>query len=568
MENQEIAGVFKLMATLMELHDENPFKIRAIQSAVLNIEKSQRQLHGLTADEIGSIDGLGKSIAGKVVEIITTGTSAELTQLISQTPEGVIGLLDIKGIGPKKVKSIWKDLGIESKEALLIACNDNRIAALKGFGEKTQETIKQGLLFKQAHKEKFLYAEAEPFALQLEEIFSNSAHVLQASVAGELRRKMEVIDILQYVIATNDPIAMHAYLDSLPMLEKSMVQSGPFTWRGKDNILGCKIEIFICTEKKYASTLYIHSSAPNHLKIKIKEGKTLLQFALLSEAPTENLLLQDIGLQYIEPELREGFWEIEAAKENLLPELLNVTDLKGILHNHSTYSDGKHTLEEMAVRCKELGYEYLGICDHSKSGNFYNGGMYENKVREQHQEIDHLNIKLAPFKIFKGIESDILSDGSLDYDEHVLASFDFIVASIHSNLKMNEDKATERLLKAIENPYTTMLGHPSGRILLEREAYPVNYKKIIDACAVNNVAIEINADPHRLDLDWRHVKYALDKGVMISVNPDAHHMDGYENMKYGVYVGRKAGLTKAMTFNALSLGKVEEYFLMKKQVAH
>jgi DNA polymerase (family 10) len=567
MENQEIAGLLKFAASLMELHEENPFKIRAIQSAVLTIDKYTIPLHGQSHDALTAIDGLGKSIASKVFEIYTTGSLAELTLLIGQTPPGVIEMLDIKGIGPKKVRSLWKELGVDTKEALLHACNENKVAGLKGFGEKTQETIRQGLIFKQANKERFLYAEAEALAEEIERLIRQSGLALEASVSGEIRRKMEVIDSIQLIVAAEDSLKVLNFLETIPFLEKNEKTSGPFTWRGKDNVLGARVEIKIYPKALYPSKLYVNSAAQEHLNVRISEGKTLLQHALQSNATSEQELLEQAGMQYIEPELREGLWETEAAKQYQLPPLLTMGDLKGILHNHSTYSDGKHTLEQMAVRCMELGYEYLGICDHSKAGAFYNGGMYENKVKEQHKEIDALNQRLAPFKIFKGIESDILSDGSLDYDDDVLASFDFIIASIHSNLKMNEEKATERLIRAIENPYTTMLGHPSGRILLEREAYPLNYKKVIDACAANQVVIEINADPHRLDLDWRQVIYALEKGILISINPDAHHMDSYANMKYGVYVGRKAGLTKEQTFNALSLNEVEVYFQKKRQLA-
>jgi len=281
---------------------------------------------------------------------------------------------------------------------------------------------------------------------------------------------------------------------------------------------------------------------------------------------TEEEAYRHAGLAYIEPELREGSFEIGLAMENKLPKLVEMQDLRGILHNHSTYSDGKNTLEEMAVYCKELGFEYLGMSDHSRSA-FYASGLEANRVRDQQVEIDALNKKLAPFRIFKGIESDILPDGSLDYEDEVLASFDFIVASIHSVLNMDLQKATNRLLKAIKNPYTTMLGHPTGRLLLERKGYPIDHKTVIDACAEEGVIIEINAHPWRLDLDWRWVHYALEKNVMISINPDAHEKAGYHDMRYGLLVGRKGGLTKEMTFNALPVDAVAAHFEKRSQRA-
>jgi DNA polymerase (family 10) len=264
-------------------------------------------------------------------------------------------------------------------------------------------------------------------------------------------------------------------------------------------------------------------------------------------------------LQYIVPELREGLAEVELAKENKLPELIKVEDLKGALHNHTTYSDGANTLKEMADYCKSLGYEYLGICDHSKTA-FYAQGLSIERVLEQQQEIDQLNSQYQSFKILKGIESDILNDGSLDYPDDILKSFDFVVASIHSNLKMNEEKATERLIKAIENPYTNILGHPTGRLLLARTGYPINHKKVIDACSANKVSIELNAHPYRLDIDWRWIPYCLEKGIKISINPDAHHLLGLHDMYYGVCVARKGLLDKANCLNSFSLNDLNLFF--------
>ena len=260
--------------------------------------------------------------------------------------------------------------------------------------------------------------------------------------------------------------------------------------------------------------------------------------------------------------MREGLTEVELARENKIPKLIDLADLKGILHNHSTYSDGVDTLKDMAVYCKELGYEYLGICDHSQSA-FYANGLKPDRVFEQQKEIDELNKSLFPFKIFKGIESDILNDGSLDYTDDILQTFDFIVASVHSNLKMMEDKATARLIKAIENPFTTILGHPTGRLLLSRAGYAINHRKVIDACAANGVVIELNAHPYRLDIDWRWIPYCIEKGVMISVNPDAHHKQGYHDMYYGTCVGRKGMLTKKSCFNAFNKEEIEKYFNAK-----
>lgn len=547
----------------MELHEENPFKVRAMQTAVANIEKLNPPLSEISTEEIASIEGIGKGTAAKINEIFTTGALGELGILIEKTPSGVVDLLGTKGIGPKKVKALWKDLNIESKEALLEACKENKVAQIKGFGEKTQQAIMQELLFSQNQKDKFLYAEIEWLANDLEEQIKNSGQDVLVSISGEIRRKLEVINSIQLIVGTASIDNIITFLDALPSLEKDPVRSGPFAWRGKDKLTGCKIEIKLYPKEKFYSQLILHSASKAHL-LKEVNGISLISNAKQKEFPSEEDFFSSLGIEYIKPELREGFDEVDLAKNKTLPVTVKNEDLKGIIHNHTTYSDGVHTLEQMADYCKALGYQYLGISDHSKSGAFYNNGLYENRVKEQQNEIDELNKKLAPFKIFKGIEADILGDGELDYDPPTLATFDFIVASIHSNLKMSEAKATERIIKAIENPYTTILGHASGRLLLKREGYPLDYKKVIDACLANKVIIEINANPRRLDLDWRWTKYAIDKGVILSINPDAHSMEEYENMKYGVYMAEKAGLPKELTFNAWALEEVEKYLNEKK----
>jgi DNA polymerase (family 10) len=316
----------------------------------------------------------------------------------------------------------------------------------------------------------------------------------------------------------------------------------------------------ICVDKaEYYKELFINTGTEEHVEAVLNRINVELE-----EPSSEEFIYTKAGLAWIQPELREGDTFIERAANNTLPTLITYHDLKGTLHNHSTWSDGVNTVEEMALYCRDdLKLEYLGMCDHSKSA-FYAKGLSIERVLQQHEEIDHINKKLNGFHIFKGIESDILNDGSLDYPDEILQRFDFIVASVHSNLKMVEDKATARLIKAIENPYTTILGHPTGRLLLSRKGYDIDYKKVIDACAANKVIIEINANPVRLDLDWRWHQYALDKGVMLSINPDAHRNSGFLDMEYGVNVARKGGLTKEMCLNALSLDEIKKVFELKK----
>jgi len=548
----------------MELHEENAFKIRTYQNATFYLDKVTTPLSSLSVAELEGIEGLGKGMAAKVKEIVERGTLTEITALLQITPAGVIEMMDIKGIGPKKIRTLWKDLGIETKDALLEACKAKRVSALKGFGEKTEEAIIKALMFSDAHKDKFLFAEIEATALALEDLIKKSGIANNVSLAGDIRRKAETVELIQLIVGTDNFQKSMDYLDGVNILEKDMKKSGPFIWRGKETATGAKIEVKIYPEADYHSQLYIHSASLSHLLQEAKNGENLLTYLRNNKLKSEEELFTNLGMDYIVPELREGFTEVLLAKEKKLPVLVNYSDLKGILHNHSTYSDGSHTLEQMARYCKELGFEYLGMADHSKSA-FYANGLYENRVKEQHEEIDRLNKELYPFKILKGIESDILNDGALDYEDDVLAKFDYIVASVHSNLKMNEEKATARLIKAIENPYTTILGHATGRLLLKREGYPIDHIKVIDACAANNVIVELNANPWRLDMEWKWLRYALEKNVMISINPDAHEMQGYHDMQYGIHVARKAGLTKGMTFNALSLTEMETFLAKKRK---
>jgi DNA polymerase (family 10) len=563
LDNNTILKQLKLLAALMELHDENSFKIRGYQNAIFNLDKTDVELGGLSLEALEKIDGIGKSIAKTISEINSAGISSTLQEYLNITPEGIVELLNIKGIGPKKIKVLWKELGIESGHELKEAANAGLVAKLKGFGDKTQQTIINALEFKEANANKLHYAEAEKLVAEIIAQLKGIQPEMLCEATGEIRRKMEVIELIDVLIGLDDIDALEEALDDSEDFEQILELSGPITWRGHFKQLKIPVQFSYCDKKAFVTEQFLRTGNALHINEIVKDNLSLKDLAKQGNFSTETEIYQAANFAFIEPEMREGTFEIEAAKSGILPDLVEMKDLKGILHNHSTYSDGKHTLEQMAVHCKNLGYEYLGICDHSKSA-FYANGLKEDRLIQQHAEIDVLNKKLAPFKIFKGIESDILYDGNLDYDDEVLASFDFIVASVHSILNMKLEKATQRLLTAIENPYTTILGHPTGRLLLRREGYPIDHKAVIDHCAKYNVVIEINANPWRLDLDWRWVHYAIEQGVKLSINPDAHKMEGYDDMYYGLLAGRKGGLTAGMTFNTLNAVAIGEYFTERK----
>ncbi|MBB6004983.1 PHP domain-containing protein [Arcicella rosea] len=557
MNNEEIVALLELSVKLLELHDENEFKIKNLGFAVRALDKTTEDLLNMSVAQLATLPSVGKSIAGKIDEIRQTGTTQELTELLARTPEGVLDMLNIKGIGPKKVRTIWQELNITDTRELLLACENGEVAKLKGFGDKIQNTIKESILYAQSNAGKLRMEKGEELAEILFDELEKSFE--QVSIVGDVRRKNEIVEKIQLVVGHDKPWEVQKLINSLPTLQQDEKASSPFAWRGHFEGKAIEIEVLICSPAQFINQVFIYSASPKHLA-----SQNILRTVQKQVFDSEEAIYASVNIPYIIPEMREGNFEFDWVQKHQNEELITWDGLKGILHNHSTYSDGKHSLKEMADYCRELGFEYLGIADHSKTAS-YAKGLSEERVYEQHAEIDKLNQAYSlmtdrPFKILKGIESDILGDGSLDYPEDVLKSFDYIVASIHQNLKMTEEKAMSRIIGAIENPYTTILGHPTGRLLLSRAGYPVDYKKMIDACAANNVIIEINASPYRLDLDWRWIQYALEKGVKLSINPDAHEKDGYFDMHYGVAVARKGGLTKEMTFNALNLQEIEMYF--------
>lgn len=556
MENKPIAGRLKLLAQLMELHEQNSFKIRSVTNAAFKIDKLPFKLADKSPEEVTQIEGIGKSIAAYIKELLETGSIKDLEDLLQATPDGVIEMLHIKGIGPKKVAIIWRDLGIENTGELYYACNENRLIEAKGFGIKTQEEIKRVLEFRMASNGKFLYAQAKHEADELMLLLKSMFPGALIEFAGDYRRCCEVISELSIVIGSRDPELVLNDLETSTLLNKITVKDCHVNGETANGLL---LDLIVAEKRFFYRDLFTYTGSEDHVDAVNERINDVVD-----QPESEEFIYKKASLPWMPPELREGNTFINKAEANNLPDLIDFYDLKGALHNHSTWSDGINTLEEMALYCRdEMKLTYLGICDHSKSA-VYAKGLSVERVLQQHEEIDHLNKKITDFHIFKGVESDILSDGSLDYPDEILERFDFIVASIHSNIKMDKDKATARIIKAVENPYTTILGHPTGRLLLSRKGYEIDYEKVIDACAANNVAIEINANPFRLDLDWRWCQYAIEKGVMLSINPDAHRKEGFHDMAYGILAARKGGVTKENCLNALDLQHLQEIFLRKK----
>lgn len=548
MTNKEIAKQFQYLGQIMELHLENPFKIRSYNSAYINLRKLSTPLSEMSEEEITSLKGVGKNIAAKIQELLETGTLETIKKYEVQTPEGVQEMLKVKGFGPKKIRAIWKDMGIETVGELLYACNENRLVELKGFGQKTQEQLRQQLEYFQQSQGKYRFADLEPIALKVLEFAKEKLPTAYVEWTGGLRRKNNEVDKVELIVGHDEDISK---LIDNQFISSENTSENPIKAKTED---GHAIHIFHYKKAEFGSKQFRHSASAEFMDafLKLNEGTDFRNMEKEAE------VFEKAGLPYLEPELREQSWALDLAKNNEVPKLVEAEDIKGIVHAHSTYSDGIATLKEMADHARSLGYQYLGITDHSKAA-FYANGLKEERLEEQWAEIDKLNEGYSDFKIFKGIESDILNDGSLDYEEDYLKQFDFIIASVHSNLRMDEEKANNRLLKAIENPYTTILGHPTGRLLLSRKGYPIDHLKIIDACATNGVAIELNANPYRLDLDWTWIPYALEKGVLISINPDAHSTGGMDDVRYGVFSARKGGLTAETCLTCFDVNAFETY---------
>jgi len=551
MDNSAIADNFSLLSKLMDIHGENSFKTKTYSIAAFNIDKLPLQLKDTPRENLFSIQGIGKSVGEKVVQMLDGGHLNILDEYIAMTPPGVIEMLNVKGIGPKKIHTIWKEMGLESVGELLYACNENRLTLFKGFGEKTQQNVQESIEYYLLNQGSFLYAQLEEIFPQVDNYLKKIFSPEKVCVTGAFRRQELTIDEMEFIVLEKNEIIKPKFQTAQPpeLLEET---ENSLLYKLKN---GLKLRLYTGIKNR-AEQLFLTTGPVDFINAFKKE------FSIPANEKNGTTEDEEIfvraNIQYIPPCMRETASIIELAKKQALPVLIKPKDVKSVIHNHSNWSDGVNTIEEMAKECIQKGYEYLVISDHSKSAT-YAKGLSEERIREQHRYIDELNSKLAPFKIFKSIECDILNDGSLDYPNDILASFDLIIASVHSNLKMSEDKAMARVMAAISNPYVTILGHMTGRLLLSRKGYPLDHKKIIDTCALNGIVIEINAHPRRLDMDWRWIEYATEKNVLLSINPDAHNLEGFNDIKYGVLAAQKGGLTKEQNLSSFSLQQFEEY---------
>jgi len=554
MDNYAIADNFSLLSRLMDIHGENSFKSKTYSVAAFNIEKLPLPLSETPREKIFGIKGIGDSVGKKVIEMLDTGEMKTLNEYLEKTPAGIVEMLNIKGIGPKKINTIWKELEVESIGELLYACNENRLLLYKGFGEKTQNNIRESIEFYLQNQGSYLYAQIESYAHAMDEKLTIYFSKDQIKLTGSFRRQMETIDVLEWCTTVSSIDLKKFFLENARLpdgqgFEAIEEDAETILFKGKENV---KLKFYLTNSSSFCKKLFQTSCSEDFL---IGWEK---QCSIPVKATSEEEIFQSAGLPFIIPALRENDSILVKAKERKLKEVIRASDVRSIIHSHSNWSDGVNTIEEMANDLIKRNYEFLVISDHSKSA-FYANGLTAERIREQHRYVDELNNKLKPFKIFKSIECDILNDGSLDYSNDILATFDLVITSIHSNLKMNEEKAMMRLLNAIKNPYTTILGHMTGRLLLSRNGYPVDHKKIADACAENRVAIELNAHPRRLDIDWRWIDYALEKNVLISVDPDAHSIGGFNDVKYGVLAAQKSGLSKEENLSSFSLQQFEDY---------
>jgi len=584
MDKNQIANLLDQIATLLELKEgSSPFEVRAYQNAARAINALDGDIEQLAREgKLKGVPGLGPTIIKRVEEAIETGHIAFYDELASTTPPIKLEMLRIQGVGPKKINAIYNQLHVESIADLIKAIEENKVAALPSFGKKTQDNILQGIAFLEQHAGRFLYPVAEEEAARIQTVLAAIPEIVRMQVGGSLRRRRETIGDIDMVVSVGDSAG-----DEIRRKIMEVFTSQPsvkaITGKGetKSSVVlrsGINMDLRVVDDSQFPYTLHhFTGSKEHHIPLRrraLSMGMTINDYGLFrgKEPHLELIPCKDeadiyaaLGMDYIEPEMREDMGEIEAAINHTLPVLVQDSDLRGVLHAHSTWSDGQNTLREMAEACIARGFSYLGITDHSKTAA-YAGGLNEEALHRQHEEIDRLNAEYAGrIHILKGTECDILRDGSLDFADKVLATLDFVVASIHSQFNLPPQEQTQRMLRAISNPYVDIIGHPTGRVLLERDGYTLDLEAVIDAAAAHGVCIEINADPSRLDLDWRYLHRARDKGIKIPIDPDAHTIASLDKMRFGIGIARKGWLRASDVLNTMTTSELLDFFRERRK---
>jgi DNA polymerase (family X) len=574
----QAAAVLSEIAMLLEVVGGDRFRAKAYATAARRLESSGADLVKLAGEgKLRTLPGIGEGIAGVLKELVETGESALHRRLVEKTPLGLYDVMRVKGLGATRVRTLYAELGVDSLEALEKAALSGKVAALPGFGTRIQEKVLEGVAFARAARGRRRLPAALEAAERLLEWLESLGAVTKAELAGEARRDLEVVEAIDLVASSKKPeevlAAFRALAGSLPASADASGDRAEITLSD-----GLTVRLTCVTAERFVAALVRATGSEAHVRqLEERAEAAGLRFAADGlwdgekrvGTRTEAAFYRALGLAYVEPELREGWGEVEAAASGKLPDLVEVADLKGTFHCHTTYSDGRASVAEMAEAARERGWRYLGLGDHSQSAG-YAGGLPIARVKAQWAEVDawnraHGGKGKGRFRLLKGIESDILADGSLDYPDDVLAGFDYVVGSVHSNFAMGEKAMTERLLRAVANPHLTILGHATGRILLRRGSYEVDVVRVIDAAAEHGVAVEINSDPARLDVDWKAARYAAGRGVLVPLNPDAHSTAALDNVAWGVRVARKGWLGPRQVLNAWDLEEVEEHFAQRKQ---
>lgn len=573
MDKKQVAQILHEIGVLLEIKGENPFKVRAYINGARTIEMLDEDIvHLVTTSRIEQVNGIGSALAEKITTLVTTGELPYYHQLRASVPDGLLEMLRIPGLGPKKIYTLYKILGISDVAELAYACHENRLLDLKGFGQKSQDSILKGIEYIKKFQGQFLYGDVTGQAKNLLEYLKVCPDIKDISIAGSLRRCKAIVKDIDLVASSLHVGKIMKFFISLPQITD--VKASGETKTSITLETGISSDLRVVGPDEFPYALHHFTGSKEHNTAMRQRAKTrglkINEYGLFKagekiKVKDEVELFSALGLAYIPPELRENMGEIEAAERGEIPDLVKTDDIQGIFHVHTNYSDGIHTLEEMASEAISAGFSYLGISDHSQTAS-YAGGLKVEAVRRQHEEIKEFNAQNPNFYVFHGIESDIHPDGRLDYPPEILALFDFVIASVHSGFSITGGRATQRLIKAMENPFVTMLGHPTGRLLLGRHGYDPDMKEIIRVAKEYHVIIEMNASPLRLDIDWRFLKFAKEHGVIISINPDAHRREGLYDTFIGVSVARKGWLEKEDVFNTWPIEKIKKYLLAKKEV--